>query len=124
MSNGNMKLNQQNKWAGRITTRNIDFDFWLEMITNRKSEKAPVFDIMTKSKQGTPFRVGVVFEKRMKDKTDDLGNITTKGSVFYSMSIDDPSLPEPLYVTAFPAENPDDGFDIVWQRPRQRSEAA
>lgn len=111
MSNGYLKQKELGKWVGKVVTRNVDFDFWLEP-TKSLNEKAPCFEIMTKSKVGNAFKVGVVFEKRTKD-----------GEVFYSMSIDDPSLAAPLYVTAFGAKDRPGEFDIVWQRPRQKEAA-
>lgn len=124
MSNGYLKVNASGQLAGKIVTRNIDVDFWCKL-TNSSNPAAPAFEIMTKSKSGTPFKIGVGFEKRTKEKTDDQG-VVTGGEPFYSMSIDDPALPAPLYVTAFGAKEKDrvGEFDIVWQRPRAKQEAA
>lgn len=121
MSNGWIKQRTMGEWVGRVVTRNVDFEFTLKP-TNSPNPKAPAFDIMTKSKMGTAFKVGVAFEKRTSEKTDDQG-VVTGGEVFYSMSIDDPSLPAPLYVTAFGAKDRPGEFDIVWQRPRAKEAA-
>lgn len=121
MSNGWIKQKAMGEWTGHIVTRNIDFPFTLQA-TNSKNPNAPVFEVMAKSKLGTAFKVGVAFEKRTKEKTDEQG-VITGGDVFYSISIDDPSLPAPLYVTAFGAKDRPGEFDIFWQRPRAKEAA-
>jgi uncharacterized protein (DUF736 family) len=119
-----MKLNSMGQLYGRVVTRNIDFEFTCKL-TNSNNPAAPAFEIMTKSKMGTPFKVGVGFEKRTKERTDEQTGQVTGGEPFYSMSIDDPSMAAPLYVTAFGAKEKDRAgeFDIVWQRPRAKEAA-
>lgn len=124
MSNGWLKQKTIGEWHGRVITRNVDFEFW--MVPNAhhlKNENAPAFKVMTKSKLGNAFEVGVAFVKRSKDTTDENG-VVEKGFEFYSISIDDPSLAAKLYVTAFPSKEKEGEFDIVWQRPREKNVAA
>jgi uncharacterized protein (DUF736 family) len=41
------------------------------------------------------------------------------GNTFLSITIDNETLPRPIYVAAFPpSEDGDDGWSIVWGRPR------
>lgn len=110
MSNGYLKL-ENNEWRGKISTLHIDMAIKLAPV-ERRSENGPAFYVYAAGKGGHAVKVGVAFEKRMKDS----------GEAFYSLSIDDPSLDATLYVTAFPTKE-DGKLDIVWQRPRKKEAA-
>lgn len=110
MSNGYLKL-ENNEWRGKITTLHIDMAIKMVPV-ERRSDNGPAFDIYAAGKGGQAVKVGVAFEKRMRDTQE----------AFYSFTIDDPSMDAPLYVTAFPAAE-DGKFDIVWQRPRKKEAA-
>lgn len=114
MSNGHLKVNANGEWQGKIQTLHVDMDIKLERIpsTERKSDSSPVFNVMARGRNNSAVKVGVAFEKRIKDTQE----------AFYSLTIDDPSMAAPLYVTAFPAEE-QGKFDIVWQRPRKKEAA-
>ena len=110
MNNGYLKL-ENNEWRGKVTTLHIDMPIKL-VAAERRTENAPAFDVFSQTKSGSAVKVGVAFEKRMKDSNE----------AFYSITIDDPSMEAPLYVTAFPSKE-DGKFDIVWQRPRKKDAA-
>jgi uncharacterized protein (DUF736 family) len=42
------------------------------------------------------------------------------GMRFYTLTIDDPSLAQPLYLTAYPVKGQEGRYDVVWQRPRTK----
>ena len=109
MSNGFLKQDNAGNWFGKIETMQHDIAFTLKF-TPSDNENAPCFDIMTKSRSGTAVKIGSVWEKKAKDT----------GQSFYSMTVDDPSLDKPLYVTAFPSRDKTDQFDIIWNRPRPK----
>ncbi len=113
MSNGYLKFNGNGTIEGRVITRQIDFTF-LGKPTNSTNEKAPALELFAKSRSGAEFKIGVAYEKEMKDGKDK----------FFSMSFDDPALDAPLYVTAFPSKDGEVGvYEIVWQRPRKKEAA-
>lgn len=116
MKNGWIKQRPNGELYGRVVTRQIDFEFFFQRNPHHaQNTNAPAFHVVTKSRSGAMFEIGVAFAKRTKQDKE-----------FYSISIDDPALAAPLYVTAFASDDtgPDAPlFDIVWQRPRKKEAA-
>ena len=113
MANGYLK-EENGEWRGRIQTMQIDLQIKLEVIPHDQVKvNGPVFNVLAKSPSGAGVVVGAAWKKEGKDG----------GPAFYSITLDDPSLPTKLNVTAFAAKEPGK-FDIVWSRPRQKTEAA
>lgn len=111
MSTNYMNQDQEGRWTGNITTAVYDINFWLRVRPSSENENAPCFDVITKSKHhGKEVKIGAVWEKKNRET----------GEVFYSITVDDPSLQQPLNVTAFPKEEPGE-FEIVWSRPKKRT---
>ena len=102
-------------WRGNFVSMMYDVNFTLVPRLERKSEREPAYDIFTVSRRhGQSVKVGVAFEKQPKDANKEK---------FLSISIDDPAMEKPLYLTAFPVEGKAE-FEIVWQRPRAKADAA
>ena len=97
------------KLVGTVATLKVRIP--IEMRPAEKhTEKSPDWSIYSNG-----VKIGVAFTKRTKDRNEE----------FYTMTLDDPSWPQPLYLTAFPRN--DGGqvpmWEITYQRPRQKEAA-
>lgn len=110
MKIGFFKLDEQsNEMTGKVVTRTLRFPYLiLRRPDDRRSDNAPVFEIFEPTGAGDEAQVGVVWERRMKDRDE----------LFLSGMIDDPSFREPLPIALFGTEL--DGFDVQWRRERER----
>lgn len=111
MSNGQLKDNGEGGFIGNIETMDVSIQVVLKPYTARTPD-GPVFEIFAKAKSGNLVRIGAAWEKAAKES----------GEVFYSLTLDDPSFPCPLNVTAFKGASYG-VFDVVWKRPRQQQAA-
>lgn len=104
MNIGSVRANAKGILAGKVQTLTLDLNVALRAIT-RSNESMPSFDIFAQNVSGGYIAVGALWEKAARET----------GEVYYSGRIEDPSLPSPLYVAAFPQS--DGSINIVWTRP-------
>ncbi|RIV84872.1 DUF736 domain-containing protein [Aurantiacibacter xanthus] len=106
MNLGNLKLNANGFFVGKIATVSVAMTICLRPWEARK-ENSPRFEILGLTPARTWVRVGFLFEQSMKDT----------GEAFLQGSIDDPSMSKPLYIACF---REDDGsYNVAWSRPRR-----
>jgi uncharacterized protein (DUF736 family) len=110
---GKLKRTENNGYvniSGTIRTLQMGLQISLESVSfDTSSESAPTHKV--KAKAGDQYiEVGAAWMRQ-------LTNGEHAGQDFYSITIDDPSLPAPLTVAAFPTGAPGE-FEIVWRRKR------
>lgn len=76
----------------------------------------PTHTVYMRTMDGGAAEVGAAWGKTIKRGA----NI---GGVLLSITIDDPSLPQPLDLSGFPASGVSGGYDLVWRRKRGGSAA-
>lgn len=113
MANGFLKTQEDGSIVGKIVTLAMNLQIKLKpILAADRRTNGPTHIVLAKGSDGNGIEVGAAWEKLTKEKVK-----------FYSISLDDPSFPQKLNVTAFWR---DDQYEIVWERPKQKqqSEAA
>ena len=92
---------------GKIQTLTLDLNIALKPVASQ-NPNAPLFEIFALSAARQWVRVGAFFEQTAKGD----------GTCYLRGTVEDPSLAQPLYITAF---RQDDGsYNVVWSRPTRR----
>jgi uncharacterized protein (DUF736 family) len=112
MNIGSIKQNEAGIFMGRISTLAVAMTIALREVRSN-NPKAPRFEVHALNPTArTWVQVGALFE---------LASNST-GEAFLNGRIDDPSLAQPLYISAF---RQDDGsYNVVWSRPTRRRDVA
>ena len=112
MNIGSIKQNEAGVFLGRISTLTVTMTIALREVRS-SNPKAPKYEIHALNPSARNWvQVGALFELFSKDQ----------GDAFLNGRIDDPSLAQPLYVSAF---RQDDGsYNVVWSRPTRRRDVA
>lgn len=102
------------EFLGNITTRALALSLIMRLNPRWQSSNrdSPKFELFERAKHGE-VAVGMAWEKVAQAGVN-------AGRKYLSLLLDDPSFDAPLSCTAFETS---DGFDIVWQRPRENSAA-
>ena len=108
MNIGNLKINEEGIFVGRITTLAFTATVALREFTSN-NDKAPAYDVMALSADRRSWvKVGALWEYASNET----------GEMFLSGRIDDPSLDKPLDISLF---NQDDGsYNVAWRRPKAK----
>lgn len=96
------------EYTGRIETLQLDLNVCLEPSTRSGHPDAPTHRVHARNLQGNYIEIGAAWRKSIQrgDRA---------GEPFFSLTLDDPSLPHALSVAAF--KNRDDsGFTVSWRR--------
>lgn len=93
--------------VGHIKTLELSLQLKLWPITNGTSEKSPSYRIFAIGRDGSEIEIGAAWRKN-KSNPDKFGE------EFLSLTIDDPSLSQPLNVAAF--KEPDGTWLITFRR--------
>lgn len=95
------------KMVGRFKTLTVNLQ--LELVPTGKSGNNPSHRVVANDVE-----IGAAWEKPLQS-----------GELFYSLTMDDPSFPQPLNVAAFPSSEPGEAgvYNIRWNRPRQQDAA-
>lgn len=112
---GNLKAvmnGSKEELHGEVTTLQMQLKIKLIPNTGKMNENAPDYIIAAAGYSGADIPIGGAW-KKTKSK---IGDVEFE---FLSITIDDPSLPNPLNVAAF--KNNEGGWDITWRR-RQTAE--
>ena len=109
MNIGEIKL-KNGRLEGKIATRSIDLPRLGLRPVQSQNERAPVYEIITLNVGNRWVQIGALWPQT--------SNAT--GEVFLQGSIDDPSLPEPLSIALFGAD--DEGYRVAWRRPQRRDD--
>lgn len=108
MNIGTVKRNMNGQLIGQITTIALSLTIGLRPVTSN-NPKAPKFEIVALNASRQWTNVGALFELTM----------TATGESFYQGKIDDPSMPQPLYIALFAKGEGE--YAVAWQRPRRRN---
>ena len=108
MNIGTVKRNMNGQLIGQITTIALSLTIGLRPVTSN-NPKAPKFEIVALNASRQWTNVGALFELTM----------TATGESFYQGKIDDPSMPQPLYIALF--SKGEGEYAVAWQRPRRRN---
>ena len=109
MNIGEIKLNANGTFIGRIATFQLAMTIALRPIVS-ENPRAPKFDIMALNQVAKMWvKVGAFFALTSNSTGDE----------FLNGRIDDPSLSEPVQVSAFRQE--DGSYNVVWQRQQRRT---
>lgn len=109
MNIGEIKLNANGNFIGRIATFQLTMTIALRPVVSQ-NPKAPKFDIMALNPVAKVWvKVGAFFALTSN----------STGEEFLNGRIDDPSLSEPVQVSAFRQE--DGSYNVVWQRQQRRA---
>jgi len=112
MNIGSIKQNDAGIYLGRVSTLSVAMTIALREVRSA-NPKAPKYEIHALNSASRSWvQVGALFE------------LTSNGTgeAFLNGKIDDPSLAQPLYISAFRQE--DGSYNIVWQRPQRRRDVA
>jgi len=96
------------KYEGLISTLTLDVRFEMHPVAQAGNPNHPTHEIVVPSRSGRPVRVGSAWLR-----TSTRGE--RSGFKFFSLSFDDPSMPQALNVAAFRR----DGcllWDVTWKR--------
>jgi uncharacterized protein (DUF736 family) len=112
MNIGTIKQNEAGIFVGRISTLAVAMTIALREVRSN-NPKAPRFEVHALNQAAKSWvQVGALFELTSN----------STGEAFLNGRIDDPSLAQPLYVSAF---RQDDGsYNVVWSRPTRRRDVA
>jgi uncharacterized protein (DUF736 family) len=107
MNIGQIKQNEAGIFMGRISTLAVAMTIALKPVQSN-NPRAPRYEIHALTPGRTWVQVGALFELTSNNP----------GEAFLNGRIDDPSLAQPLQVSAFRQE--DGSYNIVWQRAQKR----
>jgi len=111
MNIGTIKQNESGIYVGRVSTLTVAITIALREVRS-SNVRAPKYEVFALNTARAWVQVGALFELTANGT----------GEAFLNGKIDDPSLAQPLYVSAF---RQDDGsYNIVWQRPQRRRDVA
>jgi uncharacterized protein (DUF736 family) len=117
MNVGYLKTLKDGSIGGYISTLKFSASFMFQPIKDKRSDRAPDYDLSVRTKDGREVAVGVVWKREIKRGDQ-------AGKTMFSLAFDDPSLPQPLNVNAYPDENGDPGaYVLSWTRERERKAA-
>jgi uncharacterized protein (DUF736 family) len=112
MNIGSIKQNDSGIFIGRVSTLTVAITIALREVRST-NPKAPRYEIHALNQASRSWvQVGALFELFAKET----------GEAFFNGKIDDPSLSQPLYISAFRQE--DGSYNIVWQRPQRRRDVS
>ena len=106
---GTITLRSSGTYVGRVETLQVAMTIALRPVVSQ-NPKAPKFDIMALNAVAKVWvKVGALFALTSN----------STGEEFLNGRIDDPSLSEPIQVSAFRQE--DGSYNVVWQRQQRRA---
>ena len=111
MNIGQFTKTQSGVLSGHIATASIDLSRLALRPVKSSNERAPTFEVVSRSPGGRVVQIGAVWEA--------VSNST--GEVFLQGSVDDPSLTSRLPIALF--ADGEDGYRVAWRRPQRRAEA-
>lgn len=97
-------------FVGNITTRTLALALVMRLNPRWKRDdiKSPKFELFERARHGE-VAIGMAWEKTAQGGAN-------VGKPYLSLLLDDPSFDQQLQCSGFEAQ---DGYDIVWQRPRE-----
>jgi len=115
--NGILVPTEGGGYRGNITT--LDFVLKIELRPNLnypREQSSPKWHVFAVGRHGQAVQCGSAWVKKSGPHS------ARPGEEFISLLVDDPSMDQPLNVTAFPRDG--GSFEIVWRRARRRPDPA
>lgn len=112
-------LNGRTAYEGHIRT--LDYQLSIKLIENpyKTGDNMPDYKVFAKGHSGQEIEIGSAWKNKSSVKM-----IGDEKIEYLSISIDDPSMPQPLNVAAFPS-NESGTWNVVWSRTKvKKSENA
>ena len=106
--------NQPLALKGTIELPNINGIIYLVPNPSRYNDKSPDMIVKMADNNGVFVKVGSAWRKELKNDAGD----------FYSITLDNPSLEKPVYISAFPEFDDEKNggkilhYNLTWSRPR------
>jgi uncharacterized protein (DUF736 family) len=104
---GTFKRVEDGTISGEIRTLRFKTSARFVPVEDKTSEQAPDFRLFAPGK----VELGAAWKK-----------VSDAGLAYYSVSLDDPSFPAPVYAALLPTESDPDRFNLAWSRPRQQDD--
>ncbi|HEY1503708.1 MAG TPA: DUF736 family protein [Stellaceae bacterium] len=104
-----VRAQEPGEFIGNITTRTLALQLVMRQSIRWKSadKNSPKYELFERSRHGE-VAIGMAWEKTAH-------TVDNLGRKYLSLLLDDPSFDQQLQCSGFETE---DGYDIVWQRPR------
>jgi len=110
MNIGTIRASERGQLTGSIATLTVAMSFALRSVESNNA-KAPRYEICTRNPAGAHVQIGALWEQTSK----------STGECFLQGRIDDPSMRQPLAISAF--RQNDGSYNVAWLRPQRRSGA-
>ena len=111
MNIGTIRATERGQLTGSIATLTVAMSFALRSVDSNHA-KAPRYEICTRNPAGAQVQIGALWEQTSK----------STGECFLQGRIDDPSMRQPLTISAF--RQNDGSYNVAWLRPQRRSGAS
>lgn len=98
-------------YLGAIATMALDAAIAFAPVSSN-NPRAPKFEVLARNAAKRWVQIGALWEQASQQD----------GVFFLTGKLDDPSMPQPLYVAAF--EQQDGSYNIVWSRPQRQDAMA
>ena len=102
--------NVSGQLLGSVATFAIDLPKLGLRPVQSSNDKAPAFEIVALNAGRRWVQIGALWEATANET----------GELFYQGRMDDPALPEPLYIALF--GNDQEGYRVAWNRPKRRDD--
>ena len=112
MNIGEFKKNARGTFVGYIATATIDLPRLALLPVESNNSSAPALEIVTRSPSGRTVQVGALWEASARET----------GETFYQGHVEDPSLPNKLYIAMFGSGSDEEGYRVAWNRPKPQAE--
>ena len=103
MNIGSVKMNDNGQLLGSIAMMNFDAKIGLKPVASSNT-RAPKFEIVAMNVARRWVRIGALWEKEARDT----------GEIYLTGNIDDPALPQKLYIAVF--TQADGSYSFAWNR--------
>ena len=104
---GSFKRSEDGTINGEIRTLRFKTNARFVPVEGKTSEQSPDFRLFAPGK----VELGAAWKK-----------VSENQLTYYSVSLDDPSFPAPVYAALMPTEADPDRFNLAWSRPRRQDD--
>ena len=105
---GSFKRNEDGTISGQIRTLRFSTAARFVPVEDKSSEQSPDFRVFAPNR----VELGAAWKKTSEGT----------GVTYYSVSLDDPSFPAPVFAALIPTEADPDRFNLAWSRPKTQED--
>ncbi len=105
---GSFKRNDDDTISGQIRTLRFSTAARFVPVADKTSENSPDFRIFAPNR----VELGAAWKKISENS----------GVTYYSVSLDDPSFPAPVFAALIPTEADPNRFNLAWSRPKTQED--